>query len=174
MTTLESTSLESRIRRLEDRGEIHDLAVRYFLASDFDDYDAIAASFAETSSFAAGGFEGAAGGAGIASMIKGARTAFGTTIHTPHYVLIDFQDEDHATGLVGAHLEIAVGGTSVFGAVRYEDEYLRENDRWVFAKRNMRTIHVGDWADVQTSLTSETPVRWPGGAPAASNYPPTH
>jgi hypothetical protein len=167
------TDIETRVRRLEDRAELQDLAVRYFLASDFDDFDAIADAFAPEGTFSAGGFPGATGGTGIADMIRQARTAFGTTIHTPHYVLVDFIDDDHATGLVGAHLEIATGGTTVFGAVRYEDEYVRVDGRWRFASRNMRTVHVGPWDDVASSLTTELPVRWPGADPAPSDYPVT-
>ncbi|MFD9661299.1 nuclear transport factor 2 family protein [Rhodococcus sp. NPDC059968] len=164
------SDIESRVRRLEDRAALSDLAVRYFLASDFDDFDAIADAFAENGTFSAGGFPGATTGSGIANMIRQARTAFGTTIHTPHYVLIVFVDDDHATGLVGAHLEIATGGTTVFGAVRYEDEYVREGGRWKFASRNMRTVHLGPWDEVATSLTSDLPVRWPGAEPAPSDY----
>ncbi|GAA5063746.1 nuclear transport factor 2 family protein [Nocardia callitridis] len=166
------TDIETRVRRLEDRAELHDLAVRYFLASDFDDFDAIAEAFAPEGVFAAGGFPGATGPAAIADMIRQARTAFGVTVHTPHYVLLDFVDDDHATGLVGAHLEIATGGTTVFGAVRYEDEYVRLAGRWRFAKRDMRTVHLGPWDAAASSLTSDLPVRWPGAAPAASDYPP--
>ncbi len=103
-------------------------------------------------------------------MVRRARAAFGTTLHTPHYVLIDFVDDDHATGLVGAHLEIATGETTVFGAVRYEEEYVREGGRWKFASRNMRTVHLGPWGEVATSLTSQFPVRWPGAEPASSDY----
>jgi hypothetical protein len=72
--------------------------------------------------------------------------------------------------VVGAHLEIATGGTTVYGAVRYEDEYVREDGRWKFASRNMRTIHLGPWDEAAESLTSETPVRWPGADPAPSDY----
>jgi SnoaL-like domain len=39
------SDLQRRIRRLEDRAELQDLVVRYFLAAD-DDYDALAATFA--------------------------------------------------------------------------------------------------------------------------------
>ncbi len=164
------SDLETRIRRLEDRAEVNDLVVRYFLASDFDDYDKIADAFASGGTFSAGGFPGAAGGQGVADMIAGARKGFGNTIHTPDYVLIEFTDADHATGVVGAHLKIATGGTTVYGAVRYEDEYVREGGRWKFTSRNMRTIHLGPWDEAAGSLTSETPVRWPGAEPAPSDY----
>lgn len=165
------SDIEARVRRLEDRSEISDLSTRYFLASDFDDYDTISNCYAEDSTFAASGFEGGRGPEGIAEMIRGARANFGTTIHTPHYSLVDFQDDDHATGMVGAHVEIAVGGESCFGAVRYEDEYVREHGRWKFRSRNMKTVHFQPWEDVGTSLTSDLPTRWPGTDPAPNDYP---
>jgi hypothetical protein len=163
--------MERRLRRLEDRIELSDLSTRYFLASDFDDYDAIASCYAKDSSFAASGFEGGRGPEGVAEMIRNARANFGTTIHTPHYSLVEFQADDHATGMVGAHVEIAVGGQSCFGAVRYEDEYVREEGRWKFRSRNMKTVHFQPWNDAATSLTADLPTRWPGADPAPNDYP---
>jgi uncharacterized protein (TIGR02246 family) len=165
------SDVEARIRRLEDRVELTDLATRYFLASDFDDYEAIARYFTPDGSFAADGFPASVGNEAIAESIRGSRSYFGITIHTPHYVLVDFLDDDNATGLVGAHLEIAVGGKTVFAAVRYEDVYVRQDGEWRFRSRNMRTVHAQPWEDVATSLTAELPIRWPGGEPAPSSYP---
>lgn len=163
--------IERRLRRLEDRVELVDLSTRYFLASDQDDYDTISSCYARESTFSASGFEGARGPDGVAEMIRGARANFGTTIHTPHYSLVEFQDDDHATGMVGAHVEIAVGGKSCFGAVRYEDEYVREDGSWKFRSRNMKTIHFQPWDDAGTSLTADLPTRWPGADPAPNDYP---
>jgi hypothetical protein len=163
--------IEHRVRRLEDRVELEDLSTKYFLASDFDDYETIAKSYAQESTFSASGFEGGSGPEGVAEMIRGARANFGTTIHTPHYSLVEFQDADHASGMVGAHVEIAVGGQSCFGAVRYEDEYVREDGAWKFRSRNMKTVHFQPWEDAGTSLTAGLPTRWPGGEPAPNDYP---
>lgn len=164
--------LDSRIRRLEDRMAITDLSTRYFLASDFDDYDAIKAAFVDSGTFSADGFSGGSTNEEIANGIRAARANFGKrTIHTPHYSLIEFMDDDHASGLVGAHLEIAVAGTSVYAAVRYEDVYVRDGKAWKFQSRSMRTIFALPWPEVGDSLTSPTPVRWPGGNESTSGYP---
>lgn len=165
------SDIEARIRRLEDRVELNDLATKYFLASDFDDYATITNSFAVDGSFEADGFPASVGNEAIAESIRGSRSYFGITIHTPHYSLVDFIDDDNATGLVGAHLEIAVGGKTVYAAVRYQDVYVRVDGSWKFQSRSMRTVFAQPWEEVATSLTAELPIRWPGGEPAPSSYP---
>jgi hypothetical protein len=95
----------------------------------------------------------------------------GVTVHTPNYTLLTFTGEDRASGVVGAHLELAMGGTTVYGAVRYLDEYVRTDTGWRFARREMATIHVGDWSEVAASLTNDKRVRWPGQDPAPADLP---
>jgi hypothetical protein len=162
--------LENRVARLEDRAEINDLVVRYFLASDGDDFATIAASFSSDATFASSGQLCGEGPEGIAEFIRGARTHMGLTIHTPHYVQITFDDADHARGLVGAHLELVLAGSTIYGPVRYVDEYVRVDGNWLIRRRDMRTIAIAPWAEFGAALESETPVRWPGSA-AASDYP---
>ena len=95
----------------------------------------------------------------------------GLTIHTPHYGLYTFVADDCATGLVGAHLELVLGGQATFGAVRYVDEYRREGGCWRISARNMRSIYMGAWANVADVFASPTPVQWPGAPPVPSDYP---
>lgn len=165
------TSIEDRIRRLEDRAALDDLVVRYFLAADGDDLDGVGASFAEDAVFASSGAISATGRQGIVDFIAGARTHMGLTVHTPNYALYTFADEDHATGLVGAHLELVLGGQSLFGAVRYQDEYVRTGEGWLILRRDMRVIHIAPWNDVGEAMRSSSPVHWPGAAPLPSDYP---
>jgi 3-phenylpropionate/cinnamic acid dioxygenase small subunit len=165
------SDLEGRIRRLEDRAELQDLLVRYFLAADDDDYPALAETFASDATFTAGGFDGGSSRAEVVEFIRADRRNMGPTIHTLNYSLFSFQDDDHATGVVGAHLELSRGGSTLFGAVRYADQYVREEGRWRIRHRNMLTIHVGPWEQVGSSLTSELRVRWPGAAPQKADLP---
>lgn len=165
------TDLERRIRRLEDRAELQDLVVHYFIASDDDDYEMLATTFAPDGTFSAGGFEGASGRDAVVESLRSSRKLMGATVHTPNYALFEFQDDDHATGSVGAHLELSMAGRTLFGAVRYTDAYVRIDGRWQIQCRDMRTIHIGPWEDVGTSLTSELCVRWPGFDPLPSDYP---
>ena len=165
------TSIEDRIRRLEDKSAIDELNFRYFLASDGDDFAAIGDSFTDDATFASSGHVGGEGRRGIVDFIRGARGHMGLTIHTPHYGLYTFISDDCATGLVGAHLELVLGGQSTYGAVRYVDEYRREGDRWRIAARDMRTIYIGDWSKAAGVFASPTPVQWPGTDPLPSDYP---
>lgn len=165
------SSLEQRIRKLEDRAEIQDLAAAYFRATDDDDFDVLAACFTSDARFSASGFDGGKGREGVLAFLRSARSAMQQTVHTPNYVHIDFQGNDAALGLVMAHVEIGIGGTTVFGAVRYSDEYRREDGAWRIASRVMRTIHAGPWSEAGTSLTDPLNVRWPGTEPGPSDFP---
>lgn len=160
---------EQRLRRLEDRAELQDLAVRYFIAADDDDYETLGGCFAADGAFSAGGFPGGSTREEIVDFIRNDRQTMGTTVHTPHYSLLTFDGDDRATGVVGAHLELARGGTTLFGAVRYYDTYVRTAGRWYIREREMRTVHVGPWDEVGTSLTADLRVRWPGIDPLPSD-----
>lgn len=164
------TSIEDRLRRLEDKAAIDDLNLRYFLASDGDDLVTIGNSFTDDATFASSGHVSGTGRQGIIEFIAGARSHMGLTIHTPHYGLYSFVGEDRATGLVGAHLELVLGGQAILGAVRYVDEYRREGDRWRISSRDMRTIYISDWASTAEVFASPTPVQWPGLDPLPSDY----
>ncbi len=163
--------LEARLQRLEDRAAINDLVVDYFLAADGDDLDGVAASFTEQASFSSAGVLNASGRQGIRDFIRGARQQMGLTVHTPNYVHIRFEGEDAATGLVGAHLELAFGDAMVFGAVRYVDRYAREGGRWLISARDMRVIHIAPWPQVGEAFASPLPVRWIGAPATASDFP---
>lgn len=163
--------VEQRIRRLEDRIAISDLVVSYFVASDDDDSEGVAASFTADATFSSSGQLNAQDRDGIVEFIKSARSHMGMTVHTPNYVQCRFESPDRATGIVGAHLELVVGGVSVFGVVRYVDSYVRDGDVWRFQSRDMRVIHLAPWCEVGEAFASTTPVRWPGGEGATSDYP---
>lgn len=162
------SDLEQRVQRLEDRVELQELVVRYFVAADDDDYATLGDCFAEDGEFSAGGFPGGSTREEIVEFIRNDRETMNGTVHTPNYALLAFEGADRATGLVGAHLELGRGGTTLFGAVRYVDEYVRRDGTWQIRKREMRTIHVGSWDEAATSLTSDLPVRWPGIDPLPS------
>lgn len=166
-------NIEERLTRLEVRAEIEDLNVRYFLAADGDDLDGLHSVFAPGAAFAISGNVGGTGRDGIVSFLVEQRLRMGLTIHTPHYVLLGNRTDDRAEGIVAAHLELVLDGQSLFGAVRYQDEYVRLDRQWLIARRDMRIIHIAPWRDLDTAFASDNPVRWPGAEPQPSDFPRT-
>ena len=163
--------IEARLRRLEDRVAIDELVVDYFLAADGDDLEGVGASFAEDATFSSSGTINATGRGQIVAFIRSAREHMGLTLHTPHYAKLHFLRDDEAEGLVGAHLELVLGGESLFGGVRYVDKYIRDSGRWLIKARDMRTVFMAPWTKVGEALASDTPVRWTGTPPAPSDFP---
>lgn len=166
-----STDLEARLRRLEDRAALDDLNTRYFLAADGDDLEGVGESFTDDATFASSGHIGGKGRQGIVDFIAESRRYMGLTIHTPHYGLYTFASDDRASGIVGAHLELVLGGQATIGAVRYVDEYRQEAGQWRIASRDMRTIYMGDWSRAAEVFASPTPVQWPGIDPLPTDFP---
>ncbi len=164
-------SIEERIRKLEDRAEIQDLAATYFLATDDDDYEALGACFIRDARFHANGFVGATGRDSIITFLKEARSSMGQTVHTIDYAHVDLSGAEKATGIVTAHLELGLGVTTVFAAVRYIDEYAREDGAWRIAAREMKAVHVSPWGDVANSLIRENNICWPGTEAGPSDLP---
>jgi len=164
------SDIEDRIRKLEDRAEIQDLAARYFLATDDDDYEALAQCFTQEARFAASGFEDSVGRDAIIAFLKAARAGMAQTVHTIDYAHVRLGGVDDATGIVTAHLELGLGDTTVFAAVRYIDEYAREDGQWRIAAREMKAVHVSPWDEVAQSLVQTNNVRWPGAPAGPSDF----
>lgn len=165
------TDAEQRLRRLEDRAELEDLVARYFLAADGDDADGLADSFTVDGSFSVSGALCGESRAAVVAFLVGERARMGLTVHTPNLMLFTLDDAARASGIVTAHLELVLGGQSLFGAVRYLDRYVRDGNRWRIRSRDMRTVHIAPWAEVGEAFKSEAPVRWPGIAPLPSDFP---
>jgi len=165
------SEIEQRLSALEDRFAIQDLVVRYFVAVDSDDVETVTSVFAEDATFSLSGSVVASGRANVIEYLVDARKAMGLTVHTPNYVLPRDKDAHTKQGVVGAHLELVLNGVAVFGAVRYEDEYVRTEGKWLIRHRDMRTIHIAPWNEISAAFPSEGPVRWPGAAPLPSDYP---
>ncbi len=162
------TGMEARLRKLEDRAALEDLVVRYFVAVDSDDYETLRAIFAKNSSFSASGFSGGSNREEVISFLATDRKKMGLTVHTPDFTLLDIQDETHATGMVGAHLELVRNSQALYGAVRYKDRYLREDNCWRILDREMETIFIGPWGEIANCFADSRPVRWPNSAPQQS------
>ncbi len=170
-TTSSEASLESRIRRLEDRQEIADLVARYGPAVDDRDASAIAELFAADSVFDT-----------VAGVIRGRDdvvayylerlSQFGVSFHYPHTQTVDLESEDRARGLVTAHAEMASGREAFWVALRYHDEYVREDGHWRFAVRKVEQLYALPLRELIEEMGTPQLLRWPGTQPASAPLPP--
>lgn len=155
------------LRRLLDRQELRDLTLRYCRAIDDSDWDALRAMFAGRA-----GIAGVPGGDETVDQLRAIRSTYGRTIHTAHGQLVDFTDDDHATGMVPAHAELDIKGETMICAMRYYDNYVREADGWRFARRQIKFVYALPWPRMGGALTVDLPVHWPGTqAEAPDRFP---
>jgi hypothetical protein len=146
--------------RVADRQLLWELVQRYCFYSDGDHWDRLGPLFTDDIDFAR-----AIGRDAVMANMAQSRSAFGRSIHTPHGLVVDFVDDDHATGIVPTHAEIDMGGVLHVCAMKYDDEYRREDGVWRFAKRRIRYAYMLPWSELGTALSDATPIRWPGGRP---------
>ncbi|MER6977384.1 nuclear transport factor 2 family protein [Streptomyces carpinensis] len=139
----QSSDLETRIRRLEDRREIDDLVLLYFLAMDERDLPGLPYIFAEDAHLgSADGVFAANGLAEIESTYEGRFAVLGPTFHFSHGVIVGFDDDpDLAHGVVAGHAEVVRNGTTMWVALRYEDVYRRTPQGWRIADRVMSYMY---------------------------------
>jgi len=154
---------DHRLRRLADRLDLLELVHRYCLCSDNDRYEELGELFADDIDFA-----GTSGRDEVVAALRRTRAGFGHTIHTPHGLVLDWVDDDHATGIVPTHAELVVAGVPMVCAMRYHDEYVRERGTWRFARRRIRYAYAVPRAEIATALLDDEPVRWPGAVPKPS------
>jgi hypothetical protein len=157
---VDSDDLSRRVRRLEDRAELRELADRYCLAIDDSDWDALLGLFAADAEMA-----GQVGRRDVVGVLRSIRSGYGRTIHTAIAQVLEFTDDDHASGIVPSRGELAIAGQTVLCAMRYLDDYVRVDGRWQFARRVLRFNYALPWAAMAEAMTGQLPVAWPGAAP---------
>lgn len=154
--------LSARIRRIEDRLAINDLAVRYCVAIDDGDYDGLTEMYTEKATLGE-----TVGRQEVVDVLRSIRADYGRTIHIPEAHTVSFTDDDHATGLVLSHAELDIAHTTVHTFIRYYDDYERGDDgAWRFANRTLKFAYALPFEEMSESLTGVDTVRWPG-TPAA-------
>lgn len=132
--------LEARLQRLEDREAIHALFMRYRECLDEKDFSGYAALFAEDGEFVAAGGT-AKGRAGIEELVDGMRgnlltAVVGDDLHVVVNPEIEV-DGDRATAR-STWIYVVRGdeGEPTLSKVgHYEDELVREDGEWRFARR---------------------------------------
>lgn len=137
----ETVALAERVQRLEDAKEIHDLLIRYGLTLDGRDYKAYASLFAKDGVWI-GGFGTHRTPAGIEAMLEknmgparpGVRNK--DNFHLLTNEIIDVQgDRATAVSRLIFYVKGPDGRPAPQFAGHYQDELVREDGRWKFARR---------------------------------------
>lgn len=169
----DGATLEARIDRLESREQIRELHVRYAILIDDHEFDALGDLFTADARFGRPGRQHSGRDAIIANYrVRGAQ--YPISMHDPHGAVIEFVDDDHATGQVVALSEQASEEHTVITAFRYDDEYVRADGRWRFAARSVRTLYAMTHAELAAGgLGRDLRNRWPHREPARAELPPS-
>jgi hypothetical protein len=161
MTSSEVAGLARRLRRLEDRAEITELGQRYCRLIDDNDWARLRTLFADDAVMA-----GQKGADAVIDTLRSIRSGYGRTIHTAYGLVLEHQDDEHASGYVPSSAQLDIGGQFVLSAIRYFDEYVRIDGAWRFARRDLRFVYALPFAETDRALVDALPVRWPGTEPA--------
>ena len=149
------TSLEARLDRLESLDEIRQLVAKYCLALDMRDLDALAGLFPEDVRVSR---EESGRRALKRWFDQTLREHFTGTAHVAGNHVIEFDDADHARGLVYSRNEHETGEAWVYMTMMYWDRYERIGGRWLF--RRWLPLY---WyaADLRTPPLGALKMRWP-------------
>ncbi len=139
----QASTLEHRVRQLEDRALLRELVARYGIAVDDRDIDALAQLFTSDGCFRSqDGVMDARGREAVLKQFRGRFAALKATNHIAHDQILTFgEDPDSATGLVTSHAEVWRNGRALIAALRYRDSYRRENGSWRFADRLLSFLY---------------------------------
>jgi hypothetical protein len=158
MTIADPSELAARVRRIEDRLAIEDIAVAYCIAIDDGRYDDLLDLYTEKTVMGA-----TVGRHEVVDQLRSIRANYGRTIHVPEAHTVRFTDDTYASGVVLSHAELNIQGTTVHTYIRYYDEYERGADgQWRFASRALKFAYAVPVDEISESLTGENTVRWPG------------
>jgi uncharacterized protein (TIGR02246 family) len=137
---MDATELERRVRVLEDIEAIKRLKHRYADACDRGyDADALAALFADDAVWDGGLFGRHEGREAIREFFQGVSSDIVFALHYMMNPIIDVAG-DRATGTwyLFQTCTFAKENTPIWGAARYDEEYVRESDGWKF--RRLRLV----------------------------------
>ena len=165
--------LARRIDRLESREEIRALLVRYGLAVDDRDYDALGSLFTTDAVLrqASGAVKGE--GPGVLQYFVDHLPELGPTNHFVHGEVVEFDDVDPdlATGVVTAHAEVLRQGVPMVTAMRYLDTFRRVEGVWRFAERVQTYMYFLDVREYADHFGSRLRNRSNPGDPKPADWP---
>lgn len=158
------TALLARIDRLESLDAIRQLPAKYALALDMRDMDAMVSLFPADVRV---GKDASGRQALRAYMDRTLRSPFTGTSHHIGGHVIEFDDPDHAHGVVYSKNEHETGDEWVIMQMMYVDDYLRQDGRWHFARRLPLYWYA---TDLNQPPIGDRKMRWPGTEWAEGNF----
>ena len=152
-------SVEARLDRLESLDEIRQLVAKYCLALDMRDLDALAGLFPADVRVS----RDERGRRALKRWLDATlREQFTGTAHVTGNHVIEFDDADHARGLVYSRNEHETGDAWVHMTMMYWDEYERIAGRWYFRRRLPIYWYA---ADLRRPPLGPRKMRWPDREP---------
>lgn len=138
----EPATFEERLDRMESLAAIRQLPARYALAIDSRDIAALADLFDPDVTMG----DGQTGRAAIQRWFDANLRAPRTSVHLVANHIIDFDDADHARGIVYCRdqLERPESGRWEIGDLQYWDRYVRVDGEWCFARRTFHRWYLVD------------------------------
>jgi hypothetical protein len=124
-------SIEERLAKVEAGLAIQQLPVRYAMAVDSRDMDALALLYVDDIDMGDLG----RGHEALKTYFANATSIFYRSIHQILGHSYELIDEDHATGKVYCRAEHERGDTWIAAVMVYFDHYERRNGRWLFGKK---------------------------------------
>ncbi len=158
------TALLARIDRLESLDAIRQLPAKYALALDMRDMDAMVSLFPADVRV---GKDASGRQALRAYMDRTLRSPFTGTSHHIGGHVIEFDDADHAHGVVYSKNEHETGDEWVIMQMMYVDDYVRQDGRWHFARRLPLYWYA---TDLNKPPIGDKKMRWPGTEWVEGNF----
>ena len=155
------SNLEARIDRLESLDAIRQLPAKYALTLDMRDIDMMVTLFPEDVRVG----KDASGRKALRTYMDGTlRSPFTGTSHHIGGHIIEFDDPDHAHGIVyskNEHETPVEGGNDewVIMQMMYADDYVRQDGQWYFERRLPLYWYA---TDLNKPPVGENKMRWPG------------
>ncbi len=156
--------IEERFDRLESLDAIRQLVAKYCLALDMRDLDALCGLFPEDVRVSR---EETGRRALKRWFDQTLREQFSGTAHVTGNHIIEFEDRDHARGLVYSRNEHETGDEWVIMTMQYWDRYERVDGQWLFRRRLPLYWYA---TDLNKPPVGENKMRWPGREPYEGGY----
>lgn len=163
------SNLEARIDRLESLDAIRQLPAKYALTLDMRDIDMMVTLFPEDVRVG----KDASGRKALRTYMDGTlRSPFTGTSHHIGGHVIEFDDPDHAHGIVyskNEHETPVEGGNDewVIMQMMYADDYVRQDGQWFFKRRLPLYWYA---TDLNKPPVGENKMRWPGSDWTEGNF----